>query len=63
LQEKAPETGKHVLFTYSSTPESETKEFLQANGITFLVKPFEVADLIVAARKILVRKHAAVAGD
>jgi PAS domain S-box-containing protein len=63
LEEKSPETIRHALFTFASAPEPETKEFLQTNGITFLVKPFEVADLIVAARKLLVRKHAAVAGD
>ena len=63
LQERSPETMKHVLFTFHSAPEADTKEFLHTKGITFLVKPFEVADLIVAARKLLVRKHAAVAGD
>jgi PAS domain S-box-containing protein len=63
LEEKSPETAKHVLFTFSSAPDAETKEFLQTKGLTFLVKPFEVADLLVAARKLLIRKHAAVAGD
>jgi DNA-binding response OmpR family regulator len=63
LQEKSPATAKHVLFTFSSAPDSDTKEFLQANGVAFLVKPFEVADLIVAARDMLLKKHAAVAGD
>jgi PAS domain S-box-containing protein len=63
LQEKSPDTAKHLLFTFSSAPEAETREFLQANNVTFLVKPFEVADLIVAARNLLLRKHAAVAGD
>ena len=63
LQEKSPATAKHVLFTFSSAPDSDTKEFLHANGVAFLVKPFEVADLIVAARDMLLKKHAAVAGD
>ncbi len=63
LQEKSPETAKHVLFTFASAPEQPVKEFLQAKGVAFLVKPFEVADLIVAARKLLLRQHAAVAGD
>jgi two-component system, NtrC family, sensor kinase len=63
LQEKSAESAKHVLFTFSAAPDAETREFLQENKVAFLVKPFEVADLIVATRNILVRKHAAVAGD
>ena len=61
LTEKCPGMEKRLLFTFSSMMESGTKDFLQANNISFLVKPFEVADLIVAARKLLQKTQAAVA--
>jgi hypothetical protein len=51
----------HLLFTYSNGPSDE-KAFLQENNIPFLVKPFEVAELITQARRLLQKSQAAAAG-
>ena len=63
LAEKRPGMEKKLLVTFSSMVEPAVREFLQANSVPFLVKPFEVGDLIVAARKILQRTQAAGAGN
>jgi two-component system NtrC family sensor kinase len=53
---------KHVLFTFSNGVEQgDERKFLQENNIPYLVKPFEVADLISRARKLLQKAHAAAA--
>jgi DNA-binding response OmpR family regulator len=41
---------------------SATSAFLQANNIPHLVKPFEVAELIAQARRLLQKAQAAAAG-
>jgi two-component system NtrC family sensor kinase len=62
LQENCPSIEKHLLFTFSNGVE-QTDEwaFLQENNIPYLVKPFEVADLITQARRLLQKAHAAAA--
>ena len=62
LAEYCPGMERRVLFTFSSVPEPETRAFLQENKVASLVKPFEVADLISHARRLLQKSHAAVAG-
>ncbi|HKD01993.1 MAG TPA: ATP-binding protein [Terriglobales bacterium] len=62
LAEKAPGMEKQVLFTFSSVPEPETRTFLQENNVPSLAKPFEVADLIAQARRLLPKAQAAGAG-
>ncbi len=57
-----PGLESHLLFTFSSLPESEERDFLQSKHLPFLVKPFEVGDLITHARKLLQKTHAAAAG-
>jgi DNA-binding response OmpR family regulator len=52
---------KHTLFMFSNLEQSEERTFLQENNIPYLVKPFEVADLISQARRLLQKAHAAVA--
>ena len=53
----------HVLFTFSSGVEqADGRAFLQENKIPYLVKPFEVAELITQARKLLQKSLAAGAG-
>jgi DNA-binding response OmpR family regulator len=52
----------HLLFTYSNGPSDE-KAFLQENNIQYLVKPFEVAELIAQARRLLQKAQAAAAGS
>jgi DNA-binding NtrC family response regulator len=61
LQENRPGMEKHVLFTFSSLNEPELRTFLNDNNIQYLVKPFEVADLISSARRLLHKVQAAAA--
>ena len=56
-----PGLEKKLLFTFSSIAEPETRNYLQSNGISSLVKPFEVVDLISQARRLLQKSQAAVA--
>jgi PAS domain S-box-containing protein len=61
LKENCPGMEAHVLFTFSNSPSDE-RAFLQQNNVPYLVKPFEVAELITQARKLLQKAHAAAAG-
>jgi PAS domain S-box-containing protein len=59
LVENSPGMEKHLLFTFSSIAEPEVRSFLQEKGVPCLVKPFEVADLIAHARRLMQKAHAA----
>jgi len=61
LKENCEGMDAHLLFTYSNGPSDE-KAFLQENNIHYLVKPFEVAELIAQARRLLQKAQAAGAG-
>jgi two-component system NtrC family sensor kinase len=50
---------KHLLVTFSSVAEPEVRNFLQEKNVPYLVKPFEVADLISHARRLLQKAQAA----
>ena len=50
-----------ALFTFSGGAEPEVNDFLQQRNLPYLVKPFEVADLIAQARRLLQKTHAAAA--
>lgn len=57
----------HVLFTFSNgidvdKAQSDARAFLQENRVPYLVKPFEVAELISQTRKLLQKAQAAGAG-
>lgn len=54
-----PQLAGHFLFTFSSLAETETRRFLEANKVPFLVKPFEIGDLISNVRKLLTLAKAA----
>jgi len=55
---------KHVLYTFSNgVDHSEGRTYLQECGIPYLVKPFEVAELISQARKLLQKTQAAGVGS
>ncbi len=56
-----PGLEKKMMFTFSSIAEQDIRNYLLANGIASLVKPFEVVDLISQARRLLQRSQAAVA--
>ena len=61
LKEKCPGMENRVLFTFSTAMDLDMRGFLQSNNLPFLVKPFEVADLITAARNLLQKTQAAAA--
>jgi PAS domain S-box-containing protein len=62
LKQNCTEMEKHVLFTFShGVEQADARAFLQENNIPYLVKPFEVAELISQARKLLQKAHAAAA--
>jgi fructose-1-phosphate kinase PfkB-like protein len=62
LAEKSPGAEKRVLFTFSTMIDPEVRSFLQEHKIPFLVKPFEVSDLIAVARKLTQKSQAAGVG-
>ena len=63
LQANCSHMESHVLFTFANAVEqSEGRAFLQQNSVPYLVKPFEVADLIAQTRKLLQGTKAAAAG-
>jgi len=51
------------MFTFSSVPEPEVRAFMAENNISSLVKPFEVADLISHARRLVQKIQTASAGS
>jgi PAS domain S-box-containing protein len=61
LKENSAGMEAHTLYTFSNGP-SEERSFLQENNIHYLVKPFEVAELISQARRLLQKAQAAGAG-
>jgi two-component system NtrC family sensor kinase len=60
LAQHRPAALKRVLFTFS-TLDSQTQTFLDQNRISYLVKPFDVADLIAGSRRLLQKALAATA--
>ena len=65
LKTNCPNMDGHVLFTFSNgVDQSEARAFLQENSVPYLVKPFEVAELIAQTRRLLQKAQAAgAAGD
>jgi DNA-binding response OmpR family regulator len=63
VRQNCPHMERHVLFTFSHAVEQgDERTFLQENNVPYLVKPFEVADLISHARRLL-QKALAVAAS
>jgi len=63
IKENCPAMTGHILFTFSNGVEQgEVRTFLQENSAPYLVKPFEVAELISQARKLLLKTQAVAAG-
>ncbi len=58
----SPAMHSRVLLTFS-TLDGETQTFLERNRIPYLVKPFDVADLIASTRKLLQKAAAATASS
>jgi two-component system NtrC family sensor kinase len=61
--ENWPQLTGHFLFTFSSLAEPEVRRFLEQNNIQFLVKPFEIGELIASARRLLLRTQVASIGS
>jgi DNA-binding response OmpR family regulator len=62
LKQHCSHMEKHVLFTFShGVEQGDERAFLQENNVPYLVKPFEVAELILQARRLLQKAHAAAA--
>jgi len=59
--ENWPALTTRVMFTFSSLAEPEVRSFLEQNEVQYLVKPFEIGDLIGSARKLLEKPRAAAA--
>jgi len=59
IADNASGMEKHLLFTFSSVAEPEVRSFLQGKNVPCLVKPFEVADLISHARRLMQKAQAA----
>jgi CheY-like chemotaxis protein len=62
IAENWPQLRNHVLFTFSNLAEPEIRSFLEQHNVPFLVKPFEVSELIANTRRLLVKAQAATAG-
>ena len=59
VKQHCPEMEKHVLFTFShGVEQGDERRFLQENNVPYLVKPFEVAELISQARRLLQKEQA-----
>jgi two-component system NtrC family sensor kinase len=54
---------KHLMFTFSGAVEPEIRAFLHDKNLPYLMKPFEVGDLISHARRLLQKTLAATAGS
>jgi PAS domain S-box-containing protein len=63
IAENRPGLEKHLMFTFSTVLDPEIRTFLHDNNVPYLVKPFEVGDLISQARRLLQKTQAAVAGN
>ena len=60
IKQNCPEMEAHVLFTFShGVEQGDERVFLQENNVPYLVKPFEVGELISQARRLLQKAHAA----
>ncbi len=58
---KYPGMERHLMFTFSHADDAEIGSFLESNNVPYLVKPFEVSDLIATVRQLLQKSLAAAA--
>ena len=59
LAQTKPGLERKILFTFTHVADGEARDFLEKNNVPSLVKPFEIADLIVQTRSLLQKAHAA----
>ena len=64
IKQNCPTMERHILYTFSAGVEpTDGRAFLQESDVPYLVRPFEVAELISQARKLLQKALAAGAGS
>lgn len=61
LEEKRPGMEKRVLFTFSTEAGPELRSFLDERKVPYLVKPFEITELISLSRRLSPKSQAAMA--
>jgi DNA-binding response OmpR family regulator len=60
IKQNCPSIEGHILYTFSAGVEpKDGRAFAQEYGVPYLVRPFEVAELISQARKLLQKALAA----
>ncbi len=59
IAQNRPGAERKVVVTLSNVSDPDTRDFLEKTGVSCVVKPFEVADLIAITRRILQRAVAA----
>jgi two-component system NtrC family sensor kinase len=59
IEESRPELVSRTILVLSNVSDSSVRVFVDATNIICLVKPFEVADLLAIARRVLRRAKAA----
>ena len=61
LLENRPELATRVVLTLSNIEDTELRVLMQARHVEYLVKPFEVAELIAAIRRVISQQRPAAA--
>jgi two-component system, NtrC family, sensor kinase len=61
LAEHRPGLEEGVVLTLSNIDDAELRSVLEEKQVSYLIKPFEVAELIAAIRRVLDRRRAAAA--
>ena len=61
LTEHRPGQEEGVVLTLSNIDDAELRSVLEEKQVSYLIKPFEVAELIAAIRRVLDRRRAAAA--
>jgi two-component system NtrC family sensor kinase len=59
VEQKFPDLVRRTILVLSNISDPEVRAFVDATQVLCLVKPFEVADLLAAARRMLRRSRAA----
>lgn len=58
IRSNRPGLEKNVVIAVSNVNEAEIRRFLDETGVTYLAKPFDVADLIAVTERLLRRSRA-----
>ena len=61
LEEHKPESKASVIVVFSSLADSDLRQYVDANSIRHIVKPFEVSDLIAITGRVIAEARPATA--